>query len=97
MGVYSLSNAAEADFENLYEYGILTFGIEQARQYALLLKDGMQTLADNVKLGRTAYEFAPGLRRLTCGSHILFYLPISNGILVVRILHQSMNFKRHGF
>ena len=33
MGAYSLSTKAAADLDGIYEYTILTFGLEQARAY----------------------------------------------------------------
>ena len=33
MGSYRLSDAALADLDRIYEYGILTFGLQQADKY----------------------------------------------------------------
>lgn len=95
MGVYKLSKAAALDLENIYEYGILNFGIDQARKYLTDLQRTMESLAKNTGLGRTAYEFSPQLRRFNHRSHLLFYLPTQSGIFVIRILHHSMDFEQH--
>ena len=34
MATYRLSNSADQDFDGLYVYGVLTFGLEQADSYA---------------------------------------------------------------
>jgi toxin ParE1/3/4 len=54
-----------------------------------------QTLADNPALGRTCDDVRSGLRRLEHGKHVVFYREERGGILVSRILHQSMLPDRH--
>ena len=95
MGVYRLSNAAALDLENIYEYGILNFGLDQGRKYATELEETFEALGTNNQLGRTAYEFAPRLRRFSFRSHLLLYFPMPEGVLVVRILHHTMDFEQH--
>ena len=47
-------------------------------------------------LGRCSDDVRPGLRRMECGKHVMFYrLRKADGILVVRILHQRMLPERH--
>lgn len=95
MAVYSLSSKAAADLEGIYEYTILNFGLEQARAYLSGLHERFETLADHPMRGRSAGEFAPGLRRLEYQSHVVFYLPKDKGVRIVRVLHQSMDVRRH--
>lgn len=95
MGVYSTSRATETDLANMHEFGILKFGLEQARKYQLNLHHTLQVLARSPDIGRSAFEFALGLRRFSYESHIIFYLPTNEGIFVVRILNQSMDFEQH--
>jgi toxin ParE1/3/4 len=45
--------------------------------------------------GRKEDELAPGLRRFEYQSHIVFYVPKDKGVRIVRVLHQSMDVKRH--
>ena len=47
-------------------------------------------LADNPALGRACNDVRPGLRRMECGRHVVFYREGAGGILVSRILHQRM-------
>ena len=95
MAVYSLSSKAAADLDEIYEYTILHFGLEQARVYLLGLHERFQMLAEQPTHGRKAEELAPGLRRLGYQSHMIFYLPKDNGIRIVRVLHQRMDVTRH--
>jgi toxin ParE1/3/4 len=47
-------------------------------------------LADNPVLGRACDDVRPGLRRMESGRHVVFYREVAAGILISRILHQSM-------
>jgi toxin ParE1/3/4 len=95
MAVYSLSSKAATDLDGIYEYTILNFGLEQARSYLLGLHERFEALAEHPMQGRSAKEFAPELRRFDYQSHIVFYLPKDQGVRIVRVLHQSMDTKRH--
>ena len=46
-------------------------------------------------LGRGASQIASNLRRYDYRSHIVFYVPQEENILVVRILHENMDAPRH--
>jgi len=75
MATYSLSEKAVSDLEDIYEYTILNFGLEQARAYLLGLHERFQILADNPGVGRSAEQLALELRRHEYQSHIIFYVP----------------------
>jgi plasmid stabilization system protein ParE len=49
-----------------------------------------QRLADYPELGRRCEYIRPRLRRMEQGRHVVFYRLEPEGILVSRILHQSM-------
>jgi toxin ParE1/3/4 len=44
-------------------------------------------VADNPGLGSDCSELYPGLRRIKCGSHLIYYLTSGDVLDVVRILH----------
>ncbi len=95
MAEYNLSTRAALDLEEIYEYSIASFGLAQARNYLLGLDELLDALAENPTRGRSASELAPGLHRLAYHAHIVFYRPETDGVHIVRILHQSMDFQRH--
>jgi len=95
MPSYHLSNAAADDLAGIAAFTIERFGTEQARRYRDQFETCFQTLAENPKLGRDAEEVSEGLRRFEHQSHVIFYQPGDAGILIVRILHQSMDVPRH--
>jgi len=95
MGVYKISRKAEIDLANIYEYGIETFGMKHAKNYLLGTHQVFEILTDNVNLGRDASEFMLLLKRFSYKSHTIFYLVTDIGILIVRILNQSMDYENN--
>ena len=95
MHTYRLSKRADSDIAGIADYTIRQFGIKQARRY----RDGLEKifcrLAEYPNSGRSAGHLAPRLRRMNFASHVIFFLHDGDGVLIVRILHQRMAFKRH--
>jgi toxin ParE1/3/4 len=92
---YRLSRRAAADVDEIADFTIEQFGIEQARRYRDRLETCFQTLAENPRLGRSAEQLAPDLRRFEHQSHVIFYVPENGSVLIVRVLHESMDVSRH--
>ena len=95
MDVYKVSRRAEIDLAKMYEYGIETFGLKQAKDYLFGIHDLFQILADNTNLGRDASEFIISLKRFSYKSHTIFYLITDIDILIVRVLSQSMDYDKN--
>ena len=92
---YRLSERAYADIIGIGSYTMERFGIEQARRYRDQLERAFQVLADHPARGRTADDVAPGLRRWNYHSHVVFFRPEAQGVVIVRVLHQAMDATRH--
>ncbi|WP_299433290.1 type II toxin-antitoxin system RelE/ParE family toxin [uncultured Maribacter sp.] len=95
MGVYKVSGKAEIDLAKMYEYGIETFGLKQAKTYLLGIHDIFQVLSENINLGRDASKFVFSLKRFSYKSHTIFYLTTDIDILIVRVLNQSMDYEKN--
>ena len=95
MAEFRFSRGAEADLLNIGAYTLRTWGEDQTIRYIDDLEACCQMLADNPTLGRACDEVRPGLRRMECGQHVVFYREDAEGILVSRILHQRMLPERH--
>ena len=95
MAAYRLTQKAVDDLDTIYEYTITNFGLEQARDYLIGLRRRLGELAERPALGRMAERLAPGLRRYPYRSHVVFYVPEDEGVLIVRVLHESMEPPRH--
>lgn len=95
MAAHSLSSKAATDLAGIYEYTIVTFRLAQARNYLTGLHDCFRMLADNPLYGRSATDLTTLLRRLEYQSHVVFYILKEQEVLIVRVLHQSMDVLAH--
>lgn len=95
MSRYVLSPRAKDDLEEIYDYSVATWGIEQAEDYVRLLQNAIEVVAEDPRRGRPCHEVRKGYRKYRVGSHMLFYRIVDAGVDVVRILHGRMDFERH--
>ena len=95
MAAFRFSRRAEADLVGIATYTLRTWGKAQTARYLGDLEAFCRTLADNPSLGRPCDEVRPGLRRTEHGKHVVFYRQDRTGILISRILHQSMLPEKH--
>jgi len=56
----------------------------------------LRLLAPQPLMGRSRDELSPGVRSLPFGRYVIFYLPLADGIDVVRVLHSARSIRRHG-
>ena len=101
--IVELTDAADADFDKIFEWTLQNFGQTQAHRYAATLHTAIERLTENAvppdakerrDLGADIYtlHIAGRGRR---GRHWLVYSRRKNNeILIVRILHDSMDIKR---
>jgi toxin ParE1/3/4 len=52
-------------------------------------------MAENPGLGRDASEFSKDLRSLVFESRTIFYQPMDTGVFIVRVIGQSMDYRKH--
>lgn len=95
MADYKLSADAQRSLDEIYYESFALFGAEQARRYLFELDDAMMQLTHFPSLGQRCDHLREGLRRRYVGSHTVYYRIIAPDILVVDILHQSMQPERH--
>jgi toxin ParE1/3/4 len=96
MARYLLSKSAQLDIEKIADYTIENFGINQARVYRDGLISCFQDLTVRPERGRLYLHKDETL--LLCyryKSHIVFFKRTNAGILIVRILGERMDFRRH--
>ena len=95
MAEFRLRPKARSDIDAIWDYTVQTWGVQQARSYIAGLRDVCTQLADNPELGKCRDELHKGLRVYPSGKHVVFYITMDKGIDVVRILHGSMDTRRH--
>lgn len=94
MADYVLSNKADADLDDIYAYSYRTFGEAKADAYFLSLRDCLQALADNPRMGQPAGFLHAGLLCHRHARHRVYYLIETADIFVVRVLHDAMDAPR---
>jgi toxin ParE1/3/4 len=87
---FSVSKLAQSDLRAIVRFTAEKWGVEQALRYASDMQTFFQLLADNSGIGRACDAISPGLRRHVQGKHVVFYRLKTEGIRIVRILHQQM-------
>lgn len=83
------------DIEKIYEYTILNFGYKKAKEYIQNIHSKINSITKHQIEGRKVSFIHEDLRKFEVESHVIFYKPISSTILIVRILHKSMDVLRH--
>lgn len=89
MGRYELSKAAALDFENIFDFGIDTFGLAQALEYQRGLIKQLQELAAKPELYVAVDHIRIGYRRSVYVSHSIYYQIEPSRVFIVRILGQQ--------
>ena len=89
MARYELANAADRDFENIFNYGIDTFGLAQALSYQNGMTKRFEELAEQPKLYANVGHIFAGYRRSVYQSHSIYYKIEPTRIFIVRILGQQ--------
>lgn len=90
MRAFRFSRRAASGLTEIAEYTFDRWGEKQAIRYIDNLESCCKKLADNPGLGRAADKIRPGLQRIECSGHVVFYRQERAGILIARILHRSM-------
>jgi toxin ParE1/3/4 len=91
----AIAAAARDDLRDIKQYTERVWGADQARRHLVALKARFALLRERSRLGRPREELGAGLRSLPSGRHVIFYKDMDDRIEVVRILHASMDVRRH--
>lgn len=86
---YVLSEIADKDLENIFDFTNEKFGFDQAEKYLLEIDDVFQKLVQNPRFGKQRNEIKSGLYSFPKDNHIIFYRILDSHIRIVRILHGS--------
>lgn len=89
---------AEEDLIAITEYTIKNWGIRQADKYNLDIENTYQIIKENPfnLLSKSRENILNNLRSINVGKHAIFYRIIDDKTIeILRILHLSMDFKRH--
>lgn len=96
MANYVLSEKAKSDLLEIADYIQKRWSDIQAERYIRMLLSEFSSLADKPLAGRCYNHCRLGLRGLSCGKHVIMYRVLSRSkVLIVRVLHEMMDFHRH--
>ena len=92
MKPFNLTVFAKADLKDIAVFTQRKWGPEQRNIYLKQFDDAFRMLSKNPDIGKGCDEIRAGYRKFPQGSHVIFYKQTnSQEILVIRILHKSMD------
>jgi toxin ParE1/3/4 len=86
---YLLSQEADRDLEEIFDYTESNFGLDQAVKYVSEFEVVFRQLIGNPEMGVRRDEVKTGLRSFPKSHHIIFYRILTDHIRIVRVLHGS--------
>jgi len=95
MSLLFITRAARRDLKKIAAYTQKTWSVAQRRLYLKGLDATFQLLADNPGAGTTCDYITAGLRKHPHERHVVFYECQDDTIVVVRVLHKSMDVELH--
>ena len=90
-----LTEIARADLASIRRYSTRTWGRDRTTQYMDFLRDTMKGLVRGAVITRARDDLRPGVLMATSGRHSIFFEADDSRILVVRVLHDRMDYRRH--
>jgi toxin ParE1/3/4 len=61
----------------------------KADAFVELLDRKFRALAENPAIGRARHDLTEGLRSFPVGRYVIFYMPLGDGVEVIRVLHSA--------
>lgn len=95
MAEFRLSPKAQRDLDEIFDYTVARWGLEQALRYDKLIEAKCDELAKAPLLAESCAHIRPGFRRRRVEHHILYFCQTPYGIAIIRVLHQRMDAVRH--
>jgi toxin ParE1/3/4 len=95
-GEIRLTLRAMNDLEDARRYTEEIWGEAQWLRYFSAIQSGFDRIAADPMCGQSRGQFLKGMRSLTVGRHLIFFIPVrhAGGVVVVsRIVHQSRNLR----
>ena len=90
-----ITTEANSDLVEIWLYTDEQFGATQADRYLDQLAEAIDRLLVHPELGKDRSDVKSGYRSIHVNKHVVFYRVINDGLLVVRVLHDSMDVLLH--
>ncbi len=92
---YELSQEADFDLDEIFEYTVKEFGFHQAVLYLGSMVELLETLPTHPEMGKERTEIREGLYEILHVKHIIFYRIMTDRIRIVRVLHGSRDLPKY--
>jgi plasmid stabilization system protein ParE len=94
---FLFSIEAREDLNKIFDYTIYNYGKNKANGYNIAIMAAIEHICENPSGGRTRTytENDFEIRYLRAARHYIFYVLHSGKVNIVRILHGSMDFRKH--
>ena len=79
------------ELEEIWQYSLSNWGIDQADQYIRDLTSRFEWLAENPQAGKQRDDIKPGYYCFPQGSHLVFYRIIDDTLDILGVPHQTMD------
>jgi toxin ParE1/3/4 len=83
--------SAETDIRQLTEHSIQRWGAPKTADYLEAIHDALSRLAELPESGSDRSFIKPGLRKLSVGSHPIYYFVEERSLRISRVLHSSQD------
>jgi toxin ParE1/3/4 len=90
-----LTEIARADLKSIRRYSSRAWGADRTAVYMAALGDTMKRLLTGTMVSRKRDDLRDGLQMATSGRHCIFFEADQSRVLVLRVLHDRMDYRRH--
>ena len=87
--------SAKNDIKKIWRYSYNNWGENQANKYVNELGQAINSIADNQMIGSVIDHVLEGYRMHHYKHHLIIYRFTQNTIVIVRVLGENMDVKRH--
>lgn len=91
----TIAPKARADLRDISRYTDKKWGRQQRFSYIKQLQDRFSYLANKPEMGRKRDEIIGSPYSYHEGRHVIFYRITGEGVEILRVLHDAMDFPRH--
>lgn len=92
---YELTNEADSDLEDIFDYTERKYNQDQAILYLSNIEDVFFQLYKQPNLGRLRNDIKENTFSFPLQKHITFYTIETNKLIIIRVLHSSRDMPKH--